>query len=64
MSFTCIRRMGFTAVPCAALAIITAPSFAVAQDASGVTFTRDVAAILQRSCQMCHRTAPSRRCPS
>ena len=56
MSFTCVRRLSLTAVLCAALAVIATPSPAVAQDASEVTFTRDVAPILQRSCQMCHRT--------
>ena len=38
----------------AALAVLTLPSSSAAQDE--VTFTKDVAPILQRSCQDCHRT--------
>ena len=56
MPFACVRRLGITAVLCAVLAVIAAPSPAAAQDAATPTFTRDVAPILQRSCQMCHRT--------
>ena len=37
-------------------ALVAMPSVAVAQDASEVTFSKDVAPILQRSCQDCHRT--------
>ncbi len=56
MSCTCVRRLALTAVALSALAAIAAPSIAAAQDAATPTFTRDVAPILQRSCQMCHRT--------
>ena len=37
-------------------ALVAMPSVAVAQDASEVTFSKDIAPILQRSCQDCHRT--------
>ena len=43
----------------AALAVLTLPSSSAAQDE--VTFTKDVAPILQRSCQDCHRTGSD--CP-
>ena len=43
-----------TAVALAVLALVVTPVPAVAQSAQ-VTFTRDVAPILQRSCQTCHR---------
>ena len=56
MSFTRVRRLALTAVALSALAAIAAPSIAAAQDAAAPTFTRDVAPILQRSCQACHRT--------
>ena len=41
----------------AAIGMILTPSFAVAQTqlTSGVTFTKDIAPILQRSCENCHR---------
>ena len=38
------------------VALVAMPAVAVAQDASEVTFTKDIAPILQRSCQDCHRT--------
>ena len=54
MSFTPYRGAGFAVVLTAALGA-AAPS--AAQDAApAVTFTKDVAPILQRSCQECHRT--------
>ena len=46
-----IRSLGVAAV---AAALLLAPGTAAAQ-ADDVTFTRDVAPILQRSCQTCHR---------
>ena len=36
-------------------AMVTAPRPAQGQGAEPVTFTKDVAPILQRSCQVCHR---------
>ena len=41
-----------------AVTVLAFPGAAVAQDAPGdqVTFTKHVAPILQRSCQVCHRT--------
>ncbi len=57
MSLTTTRRFAFAAVVLtAAFGVVATPSGAVAQDADDVTFTKDVAPILQRSCQMCHRT--------
>ena len=45
-------------VLCAMVAgvITTTPALAQDDSAAEVTFTKDVAPILQRSCQMCHRT--------
>ena len=44
------------AVVLAALVQAAAPAPAFAQgEAAGVTFSKDVAPILQRSCQVCHR---------
>ena len=39
-----------------AIAVLVSPVLASGQPAAGPTFTRDVAPILQRSCQGCHRT--------
>ena len=39
----------------AALAAMPAPAAAQAAATDEVTFTRDIAPILQRSCQRCHR---------
>ncbi len=39
----------------ACLATPAAVAQSAGEDAAGVTFTRDVAPILQRSCQVCHR---------
>ena len=43
----------------AVAAVVTLPTAAAAQQ---VTFTKDVAPILQRSCSECHRPGRSRRC--
>lgn len=40
----------------AALGVVALPSVSAAQNDAEVTFTKDVAPILQRSCQECHRT--------
>ena len=57
MPLTNGRRFGLAAVLTFALGAAAAPSAAAAQDdAQAVTFTKDVAPILQRSCQECHRT--------
>ena len=56
MSLTTGCRFGLAAVLVLALGVLAAPSTAAAQDAHEVTFTKDVAPILQRSCQECHRT--------
>ena len=57
MSFTPYRRAGFAIVLTAALGVVAAPAVVEAQDeAHEFTFTKDVAPILQRSCQECHRT--------
>ena len=51
-------RFGLAAVPSAVLlgALAAAPAAAAQEAAPQPTFTRDVAPILQRSCQHCHRT--------
>ena len=51
-------RLGFLAVGCLA-AVVLAPAAANGQPAAAgdVTFARDIAPILQRSCQQCHRPA-------
>ena len=49
-----IRSLGVAAAAAAFAALLLAPGTAVAQ-AEDPTFTRDVAPILQRSCQSCHR---------
>ena len=51
-------RLGFLAVVCLA-AVVLAPAAANGQPAAAgdVTFARDIAPILQRSCQQCHRPA-------
>ena len=51
-------RLGFLAVGCLA-AVALAPAAANGQPAAAgdVTFARDIAPILQRSCQQCHRPA-------
>ena len=55
MSSTLYRRAGLAAVLTVAIAV-AAPTAAEAQEeAHAVTFTKDVAPILQRSCQECHR---------
>ena len=57
MPFMTGCRIGFAVVLMTALGVIAAPSVASAQDeAHEPTFTKDVAPILQRSCQSCHRT--------
>ena len=56
MSVTCSRRFGCAIVLTIVFGVVATPSAAGAQDAHDVTFTKDVAPILQRSCQMCHRT--------
>ena len=56
MSRTPGRRFGLAAVVILALCAASAPGAASAQDEARVTFTKDVAPILQRSCQECHRT--------
>ncbi|MYI74011.1 MAG: hypothetical protein F4057_01350, partial [Acidobacteria bacterium] len=45
------------AVAIAAIALLGVPQAAAAGQAGGddVTFTKDIAPILQRSCQSCHR---------
>ena len=43
--------------------IMVAPPLAAAQAAPEVTFTKDVAPILQRSCQSCHRPGPGGGAP-
>ena len=43
------------AVALLGLAVVTAQSLAFAQTADDVTFTKDVAPILQENCQVCHR---------
>jgi len=53
-----VGRSGAGRLPVlAAVVFVAAPAVAVAQgpEAADVTFTRDVAPILQRSCQVCHR---------
>jgi len=56
-AFSCGRGVGLVI---AALAVIGMPGLAAAQPSAAgehdVTFTRDVAPILYRSCAMCHRT--------
>ena len=47
-------RFSLVVVLVAALGVVASPSSAVAQD--DVTFAKDIAPILQRSCQDCHRT--------
>ena len=48
--------LGVLTVTALALAFTTMPSLAAAgQDTGQVTFTKDIAPILQRSCQNCHR---------
>ena len=47
-------QFGVAAVAIAAFGLLALPADAVAQDE--VTFTKDVAPILQRSCQECHRS--------
>ena len=47
------NRFALVVVLMAALGIVASPSSSTAQDQ--VTFTKDVAPILQRSCQECHR---------
>ena len=51
-------RLGFLAAGCLAAAVL-APAAANGQPAAAgdVTFARDIAPILQRSCQQCHRPA-------
>ena len=53
-----MARIG-VAIAVVGMVIVMAPAMLVAQtattDGSGVTFTRDIAPILQRSCQVCHR---------
>ena len=44
-----------TALAVFALAAFALPAPVVAQEADGVTFTKDIVPILQRSCQQCHR---------
>ena len=39
----------------AALGVVALPSVSAAQNDAEVTFTKDVAPILQNSCQTCHR---------
>ena len=57
MSRTLDCRFGLVVALIAALASLATPAVTVAQDdAHEVTFARDVAPILQRSCQDCHRT--------
>ena len=57
MPFTSGCRLGLAVVLMTALGVIATPAAAIAQDdAHEVTFTKDVAPILQRSCQACHRT--------
>src|SRR3989449_6212013 len=46
-----LRRLLTAAI----LALIAAPLHAQGQAKSPVTFTKDIAPILQRSCQQCHR---------
>ena len=56
MPFTSGCRLGLAVVLMTALGVIATPAAASAQDAAHeVTFTKDVAPILQRSCQTCHR---------
>ena len=50
------RRVGWASVP--AVVTIALASFhgqALSQEMAHVTFTRDVAPILQQNCQLCHR---------
>ena len=57
MLFTSGCRLGLAVVLMTTLGVIATPAAASAQDdAREVTFTKDVAPILQRSCQACHRT--------
>ena len=62
MSFTCARRFGSVLVAVVAAGVIAAPAAAVAQDAEEVTFTKDVAPILQRRARCAIAPARSRRC--
>ena len=50
-------QTGVSSVVVLALSLAAAPRAAVAQPAAhdDVTFTKDIAPILQRSCQKCHR---------
>ena len=49
-------RCQFSFVALFVAVFVAMPAVASAQDASEVTFTKDIASILQRSCQDCHRT--------
>ena len=49
------RTIGFAGVALL-VAVCGAPDVASAQTAAAPTFTKDIAPILQRSCQSCHRT--------
>src|SRR5215831_16631527 len=49
------RTCAALAVACAVMAVQGVPAAGPAGSSSDVTFTRDIAPILQRSCQRCHR---------
>ena len=59
LSSWCIRPGAVVPVVALALVLLAAPTFAqapqVGAEAAALTFSRDVAPILQRSCQVCHR---------
>ena len=60
-----IRLLSVTSILLAATAaagIAAAQTTAKTAPDGQVTFTKNVAPILERACQNCHRTAPSRRC--
>ena len=51
------------AIAAAAFALTVAPAAAgSANEADSVTYHRDIAPILERSCQHCHRPESVRRC--
>jgi mono/diheme cytochrome c family protein len=59
MSQACVRlfRAGFLVLGCAVLVALSVaqPAAEQAPAAAGVTFTKDIAPIFQRSCQQCHQ---------
>ena len=58
-----IGKVAWASVPAlVTVALVSSYGQALSQEMAHVTFTRDVAPILQQNCQICHRKARSGPC--